>query len=115
KIDDFYHREPIARIQWIKILGEKSYQLVSISGDGKVLFWTLENKLAYPTEGVLLVPSTKYHGHGAGKNRFPVMGGTAISFSIDLTTYIVGTEGGGVLKCLTVQSKRKGTVKVGDY
>lgn len=112
-VDDYFHREPIAKVTWTrKLLNERlgrggdmkarlidAYHLVSIGGDGKVLFWTMENKLMHPTMGAIILPSPKYFGHGASQNKFPVLGGAAIDFSSkDSTIFVVGTEIGGVLK-----------------
>jgi WD repeat-containing protein 34 len=98
-IDDYFHREPIAQLAWTRgIRGE--YTLVSISGDGKVLFWKMSNKLAHPVAGASIKPTSQYHGHGERRNQYKIMGGTAMSFSsLDFTNYVIGTEGGGVLKC----------------
>tara|TARA_B100000482_G_C12602177_1_gene295663 strand:+ start:187 stop:1215 length:1029 start_codon:yes stop_codon:yes gene_type:complete len=46
-IDEYFHREPITALLWLHVPtspGSKqgSYQLASLSGDGKVLWWSLE-------------------------------------------------------------------------
>lgn len=77
EIDDYFHREPVTSLCWFQELGSKEYlvrnahwvllliyeflftvrtfhssmQLASVSGDGKLLIWTLESKLKYPVAG----------------------------------------------------------------
>ena len=97
KIDDTFHREPISQVRWVKAVGSKEYHLASVSGDGRLLFWSLSNSLQYPVSGYCLVPSRKYHGQGKTLNRFPVIGGTSMSFSKDGLSFAVGTEAGGVI------------------
>ncbi len=36
--------------------------LNSVSGDGRVLFWSLESQLKFPEAGYCLTPTRKYHG-----------------------------------------------------
>ena len=52
KISDFSHHEPVAQLMWIK--SEKThmdnYKIVSIGNDGKILEWSLENKLTVPIQ-----------------------------------------------------------------
>ena len=50
-IDDYFHREPIISVNWLYSMDEGDYQLVSISGEGKVLFWSLSNNLSHPVRG----------------------------------------------------------------
>mmetsp|Transcript_22897 Transcript_22897/g.45280 ORF Transcript_22897/g.45280 Transcript_22897/m.45280 type:complete len:563 (-) Transcript_22897:83-1771(-) len=118
-IDDYYHREPISQVAWVKDIHTRSYQIVSTSGDGKVLFWSMENKLAHPVIGVTLAPTASYHGHGVSKNRYAVMGGTSLSFSnLDFSNFVVGTEGGGLLRCVAaakLAKQRNGNVKSGEF
>ena len=45
KIDDYFHREPISKLEWTWSATEKAYQLCSASLDGKVLFWSFSNKV----------------------------------------------------------------------
>lgn len=51
KIDDYFHREPISKVTWVYNMRTQRYEVCSISGDGNVLFWSLESKLSYPTQG----------------------------------------------------------------
>ena len=72
-----------------------------MSGDGKVLFWTLENSLRYPVQGFRLTPATKRKGESRAKRI--LAGGTALSFTHEgklSSSFVVGSEGGGVYRCL---------------
>lgn len=116
-VDDYFHREPIAQVAWMRDM-RASYLIVSINGDGKVLFWSMANKLAYPVSGLAIVPSPSYFGQGAAMNRHPVMGGTAISISsLDFSNFVLGTEAGGVLRCVYTHkgARSKGLVKSGEF
>lgn len=116
-VDDYFHREPIAQVAWVKDMKTRTYQVVSINGDGKVLFWSMKNKLAYPVAGLAITPSASYFGQGGTMNRHPVLGGTTIGVSpLDYSNFVVGTEGGGILRYNTGKAvQRKGVVKVGDF
>mmetsp|Transcript_21562 Transcript_21562/g.38245 ORF Transcript_21562/g.38245 Transcript_21562/m.38245 type:complete len:568 (+) Transcript_21562:84-1787(+) len=99
-IDDHTHREPITQVCWVAdVRGE--YQLATTSGDGRILFWKMAHKLKYPISGAVILPNAQYHGQGDLRgNAYPIMGATALGFSnLDFVNYVVGTEGGGVLKC----------------
>eukprot|EP00823_Brevimastigomonas_motovehiculus_P006321 TRINITY_DN521_c1_g1_i1.p1 TRINITY_DN521_c1_g1~~TRINITY_DN521_c1_g1_i1.p1 ORF type:complete len:744 (-),score=199.84 TRINITY_DN521_c1_g1_i1:729-2960(-) len=125
-IDDFFHHEPISKLCWVRDIsakggglekGERVYELVSVSGDGKVLFWSLLNQLSHPYHGVILTPSKKYQGHGTSRSN-ALLGGTSLSFSIDNVNYIIGTQGGGIIRSFQpVRSLRRvGTMyKVGEF
>lgn len=59
RIDDYFHREPVSRVEWVYDMFARTYMIASVSADGKVLFWTLKNKLAYPIQGFRLAPQCK--------------------------------------------------------
>ncbi len=66
--DDFFHREPVNKVAWVRNpvdarVGGRSFQLASVSGDGKLLFWELQHKLAFFVEGAALKPTRGYAGH----------------------------------------------------
>mmetsp|Transcript_31097 Transcript_31097/g.50101 ORF Transcript_31097/g.50101 Transcript_31097/m.50101 type:complete len:691 (+) Transcript_31097:367-2439(+) len=100
-VDDHFHREPITQISWIAT-ARGDYRLASISCDGLVLFWRLSDKLKYPLYGSSILPNDQYHGHGVKRNNssYKILGGVSMAFSkLDFVNYVVGTEGGGVLRC----------------
>lgn len=145
RIDDYFHREPIARLEWVRDPLSRVWSLVSVAGDGKVLFWSLEsdNKLRFPTEGYTLSPSERWDGHhhtdalGAGisaaRNKFHVLGGTAVAFGPQTSAssgdaggsssaasggaahyFVAATEGGGLVRVsLSILPKRKGYLAKG--
>ena len=49
RIDDYFHREAVVSLKWIYDDSEiDNYLLVSESGEGKVLFWSLSNNCLVP-------------------------------------------------------------------
>ena len=143
RIDDYFHREPIARLEWVRDPLSRVWSLVSVAGDGKVLFWSLEsdNKLRFPTEGYTLSPSDRWDGHhhdalgmGGSRNKFHVLGGTAVTFGPQTMSsggggmeagssagsggaahyFVAATEGGGLVRVsLSILPKRKGYLAKG--
>lgn len=78
---------------------------MSISGEGKVLFWSVHNKCVHPIHGHLLAVKAK------GKNSRVVAGGTCMSFQTNgkhSSSFVVGSEGGHLFRC----SVREGRSKV---
>ena len=57
-IDEYYHREAVTKIIWIKYESMTSlafqYCLISVSTDAKILVWRVADKLKYPAKGHLL-------------------------------------------------------------
>merc|ERR1712150_233672 len=80
KVDDYFHREPITDIQWVYDYYERDYQIASVSGDGKVLFWSLKNKLASPIKGFLMTPKKRGRLRSSKSETRPI-GGVSIAFS----------------------------------
>ena len=74
-IDEYYHREAITKLLWLKYESLTSlavnYCLLSISTDAKILVWRVQDKLRYPVKGHLL--ARKKDGEMA------TVGGTAFS------------------------------------
>lgn len=55
-ITEYSHKDPVVSLRWVfnSQLGGDNWWLVSISTDGKVLFWSLANKLQHPMKGYFL-------------------------------------------------------------
>jgi WD40 repeat protein len=55
-ITEYSHKEPVTDLKWVYNPSGKSdeWLLISIGADGKVLFWSLDNKLRYPVKGFLM-------------------------------------------------------------
>jgi hypothetical protein len=53
-IDDYYHREPVVEVSWVYDTGSQVWNIVSISGEGKVLFWSIGNQCVHPIHGNVL-------------------------------------------------------------
>ena len=98
QIDEYYHREAITKLVWVKYesLTSLSFQycLLSVSTDAKILVWRVNDKLRYPAKGHLL--ARKKDGELA------TVGGTSfckVMGAADDQTFLVGTEGGSIFKC----------------
>jgi WD40 repeat protein len=113
QIDDYFHREPISKVQWVYNMEKREYEVVSISGDGNVLFWSLRTQppLAYPTRGFRCVKKSG----GGSKKKTDVIGGTAMSFAGAgrmSSAFIVGSEAGAVYR--SSLNKKQGAKMVTD-
>jgi WD40 repeat protein len=112
-VGDYYHRDPVLRVEWVYDARERGHVLLSTSGCGRVLVWSIRNKLASPIAGYLLHPPRGgVGGSSAAPRRAPsgqlrssaastLLGGTALAALRDGTTarspaFVVGTEGGGL-------------------
>ncbi|KAG7386807.1 WD repeat-containing protein 34 [Phytophthora pseudosyringae] len=118
-IGDYFHREPVTKVAWVYDIQTADYNIASVSGDGKILFWRVKDKLAFPVEGyVMHLPQ----GIGAigGKStndetRAPVIGGKALAFSSTdkaSRAFVVGSEGGVVARCF---AKTASNVRSSDF
>ena len=105
EIDDYYHREPVVDVSWVYDVSTRKWNIASISGEGKVLFWNINNKCIHPIHGHLLAVKAK------GKSTRVTAGGTCMSFQTNgkhSSSFIVGSEGGHLFRC----SVREGRSKV---
>eukprot|EP00294_Goniomonas_avonlea_P003176 CAMPEP_0114544374 /NCGR_PEP_ID=MMETSP0114-20121206/2841_1 /TAXON_ID=31324 /ORGANISM="Goniomonas sp, Strain m" /LENGTH=492 /DNA_ID=CAMNT_0001728747 /DNA_START=214 /DNA_END=1692 /DNA_ORIENTATION=+ len=108
------HREPVMQLTWMYDALERSHSLLSVAADGNALMWSQANNLAVPTAALeLTVGSAARAGLSRGYKRGRNMGGTAVgSFSKDPGSFVVGTESGGLLKCLVnfseITARRRG-------
>jgi len=83
-IDDAFHREPVVSVAWFRDPSTRSWMLASISGDGRVLIWPMEdplNKLQYPTDGFLLQPTSGEGGVTTSSSKTQMMGGAALAIA----------------------------------
>lgn len=55
-ITEYSHKEPVTDLKWVYNPSGQSddWLLLSIGADGKVLFWSLDNKLRFPVKGFLM-------------------------------------------------------------
>ena len=130
RIDDYFHREAVVSLKWIYDDSEiDNYLLVSESGEGKVLFWSLSNKLSCPINGYLLQTKRKSKRGNSEKN---FVGGTAMSFQSGgvvqvgedertgkaifkrikySTSFVVGSEGGQLFRCFLRRGNKSMSVE----
>ncbi|XP_068709025.1 cytoplasmic dynein 2 intermediate chain 2-like [Montipora foliosa] len=99
------HREPVTKVLWTLDPSSKAnkYQVLSISGDGKVLIWQMSTgshdlKLV---SGYILQTESVPRSIRLSKARGDAeIGVTSLSFSHeDRSLFILGSEAGGVFKC----------------
>lgn len=99
------HKDPISQVTWLSESSskEKKYKIMSAGGDGKILLWRLNlaNKKLKLLSGFVVQTENIPRSLRVSKARADSMVGvTCLSFSSeDKTTFIVGSEGGGVFKC----------------
>ncbi|XP_055888204.1 cytoplasmic dynein 2 intermediate chain 2-like isoform X1 [Biomphalaria glabrata] len=104
-IGDESHREPVSKVYWITDQSPKmkNYNIVSVSGDGKILIWSIDlkkGKLRQLKSFLLmnkdLPRSMKVRGVRSDKE----VGVTCISFSHeDPDLFVLGSESGCLFKC----------------
>ena len=111
RINDYFHREPVMSLSWAWDNRSMMYLLVSVSGDGKVLFWDLKNSLMYPIRGHMLAGKSRRSG------KTPLAdGATSLSFQgggKHAASFVVGTESGKVFRCF-MQERQHASTKVGS-
>lgn len=99
------HREPVSKVLWTLDSSSKGtkYQILSISGDGKVLVWQMTpgSRDLKLVGGFILQTDSVPRSMRLSKARGDAeMGVTSMSFSHeDRTLFVLGSEAGGVFKC----------------
>ena len=105
-VDDYFHKDCITKINWWayrppgKI--ETNYNLLSLGSDGKILLWEIPNAalseesktktlLRYPIKGFLMLRKKE-------NVIIPVSGLTMSQSYVNKNIFIVGSEGGSVLR-----------------
>lgn len=100
------HHDPVYDIYWIN--SKTASQCVSVSTDGRVLWWDTRKLDEPPTDSVLLCTDVK--GGGA------VLGGCALEYNAEAgpSKYLVGTEQGVVLLANLKNRKQNNGITVFD-
>lgn len=99
------HREPVSKVLWTMDPSSKAskYQVISISGDGKVLVWQMSpgSRDLKLVSGFILQTDSVPRSMRLSKARGDAeIGVTSMSFSHeDRSLFILGSEAGGVFKC----------------
>ncbi|CAI9740561.1 cytoplasmic dynein 2 intermediate chain 2-like [Octopus vulgaris] len=108
------HREPVAKLQWVldPESHSKTYKLVSVSGDGKLLVWTVDmklNKLTLTQQFAVTSQSLPKSLRGKGSRSDREVGLTCLSYTHygDHVCFI-GSETGAIFKCCTQQDGHQG-------
>jgi hypothetical protein len=99
KIDDYFHREPILSLCWSWDIFESEWQLCSVGGDGKVLYWSFNNKLKCPLRGLVVCDPKLKKDDDSGRN----VGATALAAHTydrmaSMNDMWVGSEGGAIIR-----------------
>jgi WD repeat-containing protein 34 len=115
-------------VKWVYSLNEPGdgYRLATVSGDGKVLFWSLSNQLSNPVEGYRLTAaaaaassSNRSSSRGSAQlGSTAALGCTALSFPAEgklLTSLIAGSEGGALLRCNVLNSTAHTELESGNW
>ncbi|KAK2156882.1 hypothetical protein NP493_1930g00018 [Ridgeia piscesae] len=109
-ISDDTHREPVYKLQWVAATDSKKYNLVSVGGDGRILVWHMSSRkqtLKLVDGFILLTESLPRKERLTARRGDKEMAVTSLTFSPnDETTFLVGSDSGGIFKCST---KTKGT------
>lgn len=99
------HKDPISQVVWLNESSskEKKYKIMSAGGDGKILIWRLSlasKKLKLLSLFVVQTDNIPRSLRVSKARGDSMVGVTCLSFSNeDKTTFIAGSEGGGVFKC----------------
>jgi WD40 repeat protein len=107
KMTEDSHQEPISQLIWT-VKDNDMYQLVSVGYDGKVLIWDITNKLSQPIQmtvvGTKSIPRLLKIQMGSAP-----LGIKCISWPREKRDdYLIGTETGYVLRCLSKKSETSG-------
>ena len=109
------HREAVTGLEWSKDPIQQDYKLVSCSSDGKVVLWKLKDMdldSLWPVASFNMVPDTDAAKQGLElahrAQRAKALGLTSLAFDkhgqgdevTETGVFLVGTETGGVFKCL---------------
>ncbi|XP_062815503.1 cytoplasmic dynein 2 intermediate chain 2 isoform X4 [Anolis carolinensis] len=103
---DDTHTDPVYQVSWLQDSKHShTFRVLSVSTDGKILVWQEDREgLLKPTDGFAFVlqqipRSTKLKKQTRGD---AAVGLTSLSFShFEPSVFVVGTEGGCLLKCST--------------
>ncbi|KAF4098758.1 WD repeat-containing protein 34 [Onychostoma macrolepis] len=97
------HREPVYQVSWVSGARRGEFTVLSAGSGGRVLLWTVDGAEAklILSSGYALVQQQVPQSGAASKTRGSTnIGVTSVALSPwDLDTFLVGSEGGLVLKC----------------
>uniref|UniRef100_A0A3B3ZH85 Uncharacterized protein n=1 Tax=Periophthalmus magnuspinnatus TaxID=409849 RepID=A0A3B3ZH85_9GOBI len=96
------HREPIYKVSWVPLQKKGVFGILSACSGGRILLWNLDQSSLILSTGYALVLQQVPHSSSAGfKTRGSSnIGVTALARSIwDSDTFLVGSEGGLLLRC----------------
>ena len=123
-ITEYGHMEPVLDIDWLYDPVAAEWVISSVSADGRVLLWSLSNKLLHPIKGALLTSRKDSSSSSSRKNPITHHCGTCITYcgastggtgaglggiSSNLPKwYLVGEQGGGIVRGQTLRTLGSG-------
>ena len=128
-ISEYGHKEPILDLDWLYDSPNAEWLLVTVGADGRILFWSLKNKLSHPVKGVILSSTGRRSSShtsrdtSRGKQYQSCHSGSCISFGSGTATatggggnttvglnipkwYVVGGQGGNIVRGQTLRTLR---------
>ncbi|KAJ3325267.1 WD repeat-containing protein 34 [Blyttiomyces sp. JEL0837] len=119
KMNELTHQEAVAKVLWIPTNRYGQYEIMSVGNEGKILIWSLDNKLAKPKSGSLLstanIPRQVRNPDAKSYALDMPLGCTSLTVSNEnRSEYIVGTETGFVFRCSINHSTLFDNAKKGD-
>ena len=96
EVEEHGHKEPIMQMKWWESNVKGEYYLVSIAGDGKLIFWTMAS-LMIPFYGTKIASKLR-------SSTYSYMGGNSFALA---PTILIGTECGNILKAALPLNNRK--------
>lgn len=100
------HHDPVYDVFWIN--SKTGNQMVSVSTDGRVLWWDTRKSLLEPTSAITLCTDLKANGQ--------ILGGSSLEYNSEAgpSKYLVGTEQGVVLMINLKNLKQNNGISVFD-
>ncbi len=118
-IKQYTHRDPICGIKWLKNRFDDSTMICSQSPDGKILLWSLRNKLAQPVAVYNMnYPQKDVPLGGTCFSFVNIHAGSSVYTRVIPSTddyFVVGTEVGGVFKSVLSTAKIINTNKKSTF
>ncbi|XP_020781794.1 cytoplasmic dynein 2 intermediate chain 2 [Boleophthalmus pectinirostris] len=96
------HREPVYKVSWMTLQKKGVFGILSACSGGRILLWNLDQSSLILSTGYALILQQVPHSNSAGfkTKGSSNIGVTALARSFwDSDTFLVGSEGGWLLRC----------------
>uniref|UniRef100_A0A673ARK2 Uncharacterized protein n=1 Tax=Sphaeramia orbicularis TaxID=375764 RepID=A0A673ARK2_9TELE len=95
------HREPVYKVSWVPLQKKGEFGVLSACSGGRVLQWTLDQGRCVLSAGYALARQQVPHSSSFKTRGSSTVGVTSLALSPwDPDTFLVGSEGGLLLRCL---------------